>query len=163
MPDRKNSLKNLQIALTMEIAAVHQYLLHAHVLEGWGLDRLAVKMREEMQEELGHAQLYIDRIMFLKGEPEVKAAKMPLLATSLKTMFNADLKDEQEAIDFYTKAAQAATEDGDIGSRTIFEQIALDEEGHYSWLELQLDLLDRMGEPAFVSKHVSVSGSEQPQ
>ncbi len=163
MPDREKSLNNLQTALSMELAAVHQYLLHAHVLDGWGLDRLAVKMREEMNEELGHAQMYIERIMFLKGAPVVQAAKTPQLASSLENMFNADLKDEQDAIAFYTKAAQTASEHGDIGTRTLFEQVALDEEGHFAWLELQLDLLGRMGEPAFIGKHMSVSGGEGQQ
>ena len=39
-------------ALAMELTAVNQYLLHAHTLEDWGLDKLASRMREEMQEEL---------------------------------------------------------------------------------------------------------------
>lgn len=49
----KKTLKNLQTALGMELTAAHQYQLHAHVLEDWGIDRLAAQMREEMQEELG--------------------------------------------------------------------------------------------------------------
>ena len=55
MVTNSKSIENLQKALSMELSAVHQYLLHAHVLDDWGLDRLAVKMREEMQEEMGHA------------------------------------------------------------------------------------------------------------
>ena len=32
----------------------------------------------------------------------------------------------------------------------MFETIALDEEGHWAWLDQQLGLLERMGEPAFM-------------
>ncbi len=96
----------------------------------------------------------MERILFLKGQPELTLQKTPVLAGSLKAMFESDLADEKEAIEFYTKASMQAYEDGDIGSRTLFERIALDEEQHMSWLELQLDLLERMGEPAYISKHM---------
>ncbi|MGE3712548.1 MAG: bacterioferritin [Hyphomicrobiaceae bacterium] len=160
MPDVSQSLKNLQTALTMELAAVNQYILHAHVLEDWGLDSLARKMRAEMQEELGHAQEYIRRIMFLKGDPQLKPAKVPQRAQALTDMFKADLVDEEDAIEFYSKAARTAAEAGDIGTRIIFEKIVLDEEGHKAWLELQLDLLQRIGEQAYVARYMSITSSE---
>ncbi|MEP4031798.1 bacterioferritin [Roseibium polysiphoniae] len=156
MTNKSKTLENLQTALAMELSAAHQYQLHAHVLDDWGMDKLANQMREEMQEELGHSNEYIERIMFLKGSPELKMAKAPQRAQTLKDMFEADLADEREAIEFYTKASQDAAAAGDIGSRVLFEKIALDEEGHMSWLELQLDLLDRIGEKTYISKHITV-------
>ncbi|KAA5547302.1 bacterioferritin [Roseiconus nitratireducens] len=158
---RKETLKNLQSALSMELTAVHQYQLHAAVLDDWGMNRLASKMRDEMQEELGHSQEYLARIIFLKGQPELKLQKTPVRADSLKEMFQLDLADEQEAIGFYTTAAKQAAEAGDLGSRVLFERIALDEEGHIGWLELQLDLLKRMGEPAYIAKHISAPGEHE--
>lgn len=153
-------LEHLQTALSMELAAVNQYMLHALVTEDWGLDRLTAKMREEMQEEMGHAQAYARRIVFLNGEPELKAAKTPHRAQALTDMFEADLRDEQEAIKFYTEAAQAADQAGDIGTRELFEKTALDEEGHMAWLELQLSLLKRMGEPAYIAMQAGQPNSE---
>lgn len=157
----EETLKNLQKALSMELSAAHQYQLHAHVLEDWGIDRLAGKMREEMEEELGHSDAYIERIMFLKGDPEMRFDKPPARAQSLVDMFEADLADEKEAIEFYTKAARQAAEEGDVGSRVLFEKIVLDEEGHMAWLELQLDLISRMGEPAYIAKHMSAPGGHE--
>lgn len=157
MTDRSKVLDDLQTALSMELSAVNQYLLHAHVVEDWGLDRLAGKMREEMTEELGHVDAYMRRIMFLNGTPKVEMAKTPQRAQALKDLFAADLADEEEAIAFYTRAAQAAAEAGDIGTRQLFEQTAIDEEGHKAWLELQLDLIERMGEPAYIAMHVGGS------
>lgn len=152
--NKKRSIENLQTALSMELTAMHQYQLHAGVLDDWGLSLLASKMREEMTEELRHSEEYMTRILFLKGAPQLTMAKTPAIAQSLKEMFESDLAEEKEATEFYTKASMQAAEDGDIGSRTIFERIALDEEQHMSWLELQLDLLKRMGEPAFIAKHM---------
>jgi bacterioferritin len=36
----------------------------------------------------------------------------------------------------------------------------VEEEGHASWLELQLDLLDRMGEQTYIAKHMSPNSAE---
>ena len=142
-------IENLNKALQMEMSAAHQYQLHAHVLDDWGLSKLADQMREEMTEELGHSDRFIERIMFLKGDPTIAFQKPPHRAKSLVEMFKADLADEEDAIEFYTKAAQVAAEAGDIGSRVLFEEIVLDEEGRNAWLELQLDLIERLGEPAY--------------
>jgi bacterioferritin len=154
------TIENLNKALQMEMSAAHQYQLHAHVLEDWGLSKLARQMREEMQEELGHSDRFIGRIMFLKGNPEIAFDKPPHRAANLVAMFKADLADEEQAIAFYTKAAKAAYEVGDIGSRTLFEAIVLDEEGHKAWLELQLDLIDRIGEQAYSAKLATVVENE---
>jgi len=156
--NRETTLSNLQTALAMELTAAHQYQLHASVLSDWGIDQLAAQMRKEMQEELGHSDDYITRILFLKGEPRLELAAPPVIAKSLVQMFETDLADEKEAITFYTSAARQANEAGDIGTRSLFERIVMDEEGHMGWLELQLDLLKRMGEPAYISKHMSSPG-----
>lgn len=157
---KEKTKQNLQTALSMELTAMHQYQLHACVLDDWGMDLLASKMREEMLEEMGHSEEFLVRLLFLKGEPRVEHEKLPKRANSLKEMFELDLADESEAIEFYTKASVEAAQEGDIGGRQLFERIALDEEGHMSWLELQLDLLERMGEPAYISKHMPVPGGD---
>ncbi len=159
MADKSKSIENLQTALAMELTAVNQYLLHAHTLDDWGLDKLAARMRDEMQEELGHAGAFIDRIIFLGGRPKLEATKTPKMAESLKALFEADKNEEAGAIAFYTTAARDAFESDDIGTRALFERIVQDEEGHWEWLDLQLDLLRKMGEPAFMATHMS--GSDQ--
>ncbi len=151
MSDIAQTLENLQKAISMELAAVNQYMLHVLTTEDWGLDKLATKMRAEMLEELGHAEEYSRRLIFLGGTPKLQAAKVPARAQSLEEMFTADLVDEKEAITFYTMSARQAD---DIGTRNLFERTALDEEGHMSWLELQLSLLKRMGEPAFTAMQI---------
>ncbi|TWU32203.1 bacterioferritin [Novipirellula artificiosorum] len=156
---KAETIKNLQTALSMELTALHQYQLHACVLDDWGMELLANKMREEMQEELGHSEEFLVRILFLQGNPKLELQKTPVRANSLKEMFETDLSDEKEAIEFYTTSSIQAHEDRDIGTRQIFEKIAVDEEGHASWLELQLDLLKRMGEPAYIAKHMPSASS----
>ncbi|WP_047812725.1 bacterioferritin [Rhodopirellula islandica] len=157
---KTQTIENLQKALGMELTATHQYQLHACVLDDWGMGLLASKMREELQEELGHSEDFLNRILFLNGSPNVAMQKTPVQAKSLKEMFESDLADEKEAIEFYTTASIQASEDRDIGTRQLFERIAVDEEGHAGWLELQLDLLERMGEPSYIAKHMPANSDE---
>lgn len=152
----EKTIEYLQTAVKMEMTAAHQYQLHAHALEDWGLGGLAGQMRAEMTEELGHSDAFIERILFLKAKPELGFEKAPRMAESLTGMFKADLADEEGAIAFYTKAAQHAGELGDIGSRTLFERIVLDEEGHKAWLEQQLDLIERLGEATYSARYMSM-------
>ncbi|MEZ5924620.1 MAG: bacterioferritin [Hyphomicrobiaceae bacterium] len=150
-----NVLKHLQTALGMELTAVRQYLLHAHLLADWGLDKLSAQMKQEMQEELGHADQIMTRMMFLEGEPDMKSAESVNRAKSIKDMLEADLQDEIEARRYYTAAARAADEAGDLGTRDLFQRLTLDEEGHIGWLETQLALLGRIGEAAYLQMQVS--------
>ncbi|WP_316859206.1 hypothetical protein [uncultured Cohaesibacter sp.] len=53
-----------------------------------------------------------------------------------------------------------AYEVGDIGSKALFEGIVLDEEGHKAWLELQLDLIDRLGLKTYSAKFMQVGEEE---
>lgn len=155
MKEQTQSIENMQKALGMEMTAVNQYLLHAHVLDDWGLDVLAAKMRNEMTEELGHAGRFIDRILFLGGDPVIEPTKTPKRATSLEGLFCADLEDEKKAIEFYTSSARAAQEDHDVGTRILFETLTLDEEGHIDWLTRQRELLKRMGESIYMAQNMS--------
>lgn len=154
MKSNSKVMEDLQQALSMELAAIHQYMLHSHVLEDWSIAGLAAKMREEMSEEQGHADAFSRRIMFFKGDPLMKSAKTPVRATSLEQLFQTDLADEKGAIEFYSAAARNAAEVGDIGTRSLFESIVLDEEGHMAWLEAQLALIKRIGEPAYIAHHL---------
>lgn len=148
-------LKYLNTALQMELSAAHQYQLHAHVLDDWGLDILAEQMRGEFSEEVDHSNRFMTRIFELGGVPEVGFANTPKAAGSLHAMFTDDLKDEKEAIRTYTEASKLAYESNDLKSRALFEEIALEEEGHKEWLELQLSLLNRLGEERYAFKYVS--------
>ncbi|WP_321333296.1 bacterioferritin [Breoghania sp.] len=155
------TIKNLNKALQMEMAAAHQYQLNAQRLDDWGLSKLAAQMREEMQEEWGHSDRFIARVLFLKGVPEIAFEKTPVLHDSLVDLLKADLADEENAIAVYTKAAREAYEVGDIGTKALFEEIVLDEEGHKAWLELQLDLIERLGEKTYSSKLVTIGGDAE--
>jgi len=43
---------------------------------------------------------------------------------------------------------------GDNGTRELFETILKDEENHVDWLESQLDQIDQMGLPNYLTEQV---------
>ncbi|MCM2563193.1 bacterioferritin [Lutimaribacter sp. EGI FJ00013] len=145
----------------MELTAAHQYQLHAHVLDDWGLDRLAAQMREEFAEENEHSNRFLERIFDLGGEPEMGFANTPKIAKSLSDMFESDLKDEKEAVAFYTRASKNAYEADDLASKALFEEIAIDEVGHANWLDQQLGLIERLGEERYASKQISGGAADE--
>jgi len=153
-------LQHLQKALTMEFTAVHQYLLHSHLLKDWGLEGLGAKMTEEMDEELGHANKLIERMLFLEGNPDMTSMNKVDRSQTLRDMFEADLRDEHEARKAYTQAAQACQEAGDLVSRDLFTELVHDEEGHIDWLETQLGLIDRLGEQGYTQLQVGKSDAK---
>ena len=148
-------LQHLQTALTMELTAVNQYFLHAHVLDDWGLPKLAEKMHEEMSEEQGHASRLIDRMLFLEGSPDVQTLQHVSQAQSVRSMFEADLEDEYEARSYYTKAAIDCRDAGDLGSHELFVGLIRDEEGHIDYLEKQIRLVEKLTEPIYLQMHAS--------
>ena len=50
---------------------------------------------------------------------------------------------------------------GDIGSRDLFSRLVLDEEGHIDWLETQLGLLQRLGEPTYLQTQMGADGQAE--
>lgn len=143
-------MKRLNEALALELTAINQYLLHAHLLGGWGFSKLSAKMREEMAEEQGHADRIMQRILFLGGVPDTGRLNPVAAAKTVRDLFERDLKDEHEAVRFYGEAAAMCEAQRDYVSRDLFVSLITDEEGHIGWIGQQLDLIERIGEPNYL-------------
>lgn len=149
------SLKHLQRAITMELTTVNQYLLQAHQLANWGIDRLADRMFEEVEEERGHANRFIERMLFLDGEPNVRDLDEIVKPVNVRQIFETQHKMELEARAYYDKAARECQQAGDSGTFDLFVSILKEEEGHIDFLEDQFNLLELMGDQYYVGRQVS--------
>lgn len=147
-------MQHLNDALAAELTAINQYLLHAHLLDDWGFGKLSAKMREEMNEEMGHADRLIQRILFLGGTPDTGRLNKVEAAKSVRHLFERDLKAENEAVRTYTQAAEDSGQAGDYVSRKLFVSLIGDEEGHVDWLEQQLGLMDKLGEQGYLQLQI---------
>lgn len=138
-------IEYLNRGLRSEFTAVHQYSLNARLLEHWGLHGLSQKQTEEAQEEMGHAERFMRRILFLGGNPNVQEMDTVRVGGNVKEILECDLAAESEALALYREAMGHCEKVRDYASRDLFGELLADEEGHYDFLETQLDLIERIG------------------
>ena len=137
--------------LTAELTAINQYFLHAKMQENLGWTKLAAHTRAESIDEMRHAEILTDRILFLEGLPNYQRLATVRIGQTIVEMFNADMQVEVDAIDRLRRGSEHMRSVGDITSATLFENILADEETHVDYLETQLDLIDKLGEPLYLS------------
>ena len=136
--------------LTAELTAINQYFLHAKMQENWGYSKLAAHTRHESIDEMRHAEVLTDRILFLEGLPNFQRLFPLRIGETVREQFNADMKIEVEAVDRLRRGIAHMRSVGDITSAKIFEDILADEEHHIDYLETQLHLLDTLGEQMYL-------------
>lgn len=141
--------------LTSELTAINQYFLHAKMQANWGLTELASKTRAESIEEMTHAEILTDRILFLEGLPNYQKLLPLRIGQTLKEQFESDLAIEVEVVNRLKPGIAMCRDKGDVTSAKLFEEILKDEEHHIDYLETQLELLERLGEPLYLAKSVS--------
>lgn len=145
MKGDKTVLKFLNEALKKELTAVNQYFLHARMLENWGVTKLGKHEYKESIEEMHHADVLIQRILFLDGIPNLQDLGKLLIGQNVKEVLECDLKLEIDGAAHYRKAVAAAEEAKDFVSRDLFAKILGDEEHHVDYLETQLQMIENMG------------------
>ena len=136
--------------LTAELTAINQYFLHAKMQENWGYTKLAAHTRYESIDEMKHAEVLTDRILFLEGLPNFQKLFPLRVGETVKEQFNCDMKIEVEAVDRLRRGIEYMRSIGDVTSARIFEDILKDEEHHVDYLETQLHLIETLGEQLYL-------------
>ncbi|MFE2427983.1 bacterioferritin [Streptomyces sp. NPDC059373] len=144
--------------LTGELTAINQYFLHAKMQENFGWTKLAKYTRHESFDEMKHAEVLTDRILFLEGLPNYQRLFHVRVGQTVTEMFRADREVEVEAIDRLKRGIEIMRAKGDITSANIFESILADEEHHIDYLDTQLDLVEKLGEALYIAQLI-----EQPE
>ena len=138
-------IEYLNRALTNELTAINQYWLHYRVLHHWGLHKLAEYERHESIDEMKHADVLAERILFLDGLPNFQALHKLKVGETVEEILRADLALEMEALPLLRDAVAHAESVRDYVSREIFERILESEEEHVDFLETQFEMIGRMG------------------
>src|SRR4051794_12585970 len=150
MQGAERVIESLNEQLTAELTAINQYFLHAKMQENWGYSILAAHTRAESIDEMRHADVLTDRILFLEGLPNYQRLLPLRIGENVREQFECDMKVEVEAVDRLRRGSAHMRSVGDITSAKLFEDILADEEHHIDYLETQLQLLDRLGEPLYL-------------
>src|SRR5262247_2200671 len=123
MQGDKQVIEFLNEQLTAELTAINQYFLHARMQENWGLTKLAKHTRAESIDEMRHAEILTDRILFLDGLPNFQKLFALRIGENVKEQLEADMKVELEAVDRLRRGIEYMRSIGDVTSARIFEEI----------------------------------------
>ena len=148
----------LNKALTNELTAINQYWLHYRVLADWGVTKLAEYERHESIDEMKHADVLAERILFLGGLPNFQAIHKLKVGETVEEILKADLAVEMEAIPLLRDAIEHCEKVRDYTTREIFERILESEEEHVDFLETQFDMIARMGLQNYVQLNSKSAG-----
>lgn len=145
----------LNAQLTSEITAINQYFLHAKMQQNWGLTKLAAYTRTESIEEMRHAERITDRILFLDGLPNYQRIGTLRIGQTVREQFESDLAIERAVVERLRPGVTMCRAKGDHTSATLLEEILADEEHHIDYIETNLALIERLGEPLFLAQLVA--------
>ncbi len=138
-------IETLNHLLADELTAISQYMVHAGMCANWGYEKLHAAIEKRAIEEMKHAEMHIDRILFLEGQPVVNNLNAMAIGASVEVQHRNDHEAELGAIKAYNAAIRLAVDLADNGTRDMLESILEDEEKHIDWLEAQLDQIAQMG------------------
>ena len=144
----------LNEVLSSELTAVNQYFAHAKLQEHWGFGRLAARSRDESLEEMCHAEVAIERILYLDGVPNLQRLGAVKVGESVPEQLRVDLDLEVEALALYRRGIVLAERLEDHGTRELLVGLLRDEERHADWLETQLSLIASLGEANYLTQQL---------
>lgn len=137
-------IEHLNTQLTNELTAINQYFLHAEMAENWGYKKYSKYIKRQSIDEMKHAELLMERILFLDGTPSMEPMSLTI-GKSVKEMIESDLSLEHGAVASYNESIKVCVENADNGSRDLFVKLLRDEEGHVDWLEAQAHQIKEIG------------------
>lgn len=145
MQGNEQVIEALNAGLTIELTAINQYFVQSKMCRNWGLNRLADKHYHESIGEMKHAEMLIDRIIFLDGVPEIARYDVIRVGQTVEEQFQYDLELETKGVNAYNDAVNVCLAASDGGSRELIERILVESEEHVDWLESQIDLIAKVG------------------
>lgn len=150
-------IDRLNRALTSELTAINQYFIQAKMCANWGYHKLAKRHYDESIGEMKHAEMLIERILFLEGVPEIARYDVIRVGDDVKKQFENDLLLETNAVKLYNEIVDHCLQVKDSGSRELVEKILVESEEHVDWLETQLHLIDKVGIENYLTEQMGMA------
>lgn len=164
---KKSSQKSIELlnkAVADELLAIHQYMYFHFHCDDQGYDLLANLFKKTAIQEMGHVEALSERILFLKGDVEMKIIGQVKKIQDPKEMLKCAAGMEDESAKDYNIWANECSANADSVSKKIFEDLVLDEETHFDQFDTEMGNMVKFGENYFAlqaierSKVVSSSG-----
>jgi bacterioferritin len=155
MKGSQKVIQQLQSLLESELTAFDQYFIHARMYADWGLSQLEERISHEADEEKLHAQLLIDRILFLEATPDLSKRSPLNIGTNVLSMLKNDLDYEYVVGNKLREVIAVCEQEKDFQTRQILLKLLEDtEEDHMFWLEQQVGLIDKIGIENYIQKQM---------
>lgn len=143
---KEKSIELLNKSVADELQAVHQYMYFHFHCDDQGYDLLANLFKRTAIEEMMHIEKLADRILFLKGEVEMKAAADVKKIHDVEKMLEEAAKMETESANDYNKFANECAQQADSVSKKLFEELVADEERHFDQYDKEMENLQKFGD-----------------
>lgn len=143
-------IEYLNGCLKRELTAINQYFLHYKMLEDWDIKKLAKKEKQEAFEEMKHAEMLIERILFLEGLPNLQELGKLRIGQNVKEILECDLELEREYHPYLKEVVAYCENIQDYVSREIVVGLLEEVENQIDFLEAQLELIDKIGIQNFI-------------
>jgi bacterioferritin len=150
-------IEALNEVLTSELTAINQYFIHHKMCDNWGYSKLSHKKREESIEEMKHADIVIERILYFDGTPNMQRLSPVRVGEDPIEQHELDLALEVEAVERLNKAISVARDKSDNGTRDLLERILCEEEESVDWHEAQLHLAKEVGRERYLAEMINDS------
>jgi bacterioferritin len=145
MKGNSEVVQHLNKLLANEQTAFNQYLLNSQLLKNWGIAKMAETERTEAQEEVGHAEQLIERILYLEGTPKMEGGQPSQVSADVREVLQRNLALDVAGMADLREGIAAAERSRDAVSRELMVRILADEEHHEDHLTTQLELIERIG------------------
>lgn len=162
----EKSIELLNKAVADEITALHQYMYFHFHCDDQGYDLLAGLFKKTAIEEMIHVERLSERILFLNGDVDMKASDEVKKVQDVTEMLKMSRQMEINSARDYNLWANECSANADSVSKKLFEDLVVDEEGHYDQYDIELDNLNKFGERYLAlqsierSKSRSLAGGE---
>lgn len=143
---KEKSIELLNKAVADEMSAVHQYMYFHFHCDDQGYDLLSNLFRRTAIEEMMHVEKLAERILFLRGEVEMKASTEVKKIHDVKEMLKVATEMETGSVSDYNNWANECAKNADSVSKKLFELLVEDEERHYDQYDKEMENLIKFGD-----------------
>jgi len=142
----EKSIELLNKAIADELSAIHQYMYFHFHCDDQGFDLLAGLFKKTAIQEMMHVEKLAERILFLKGEVEMKVAHAVKKVKEVKEMLKIAAQMEEDSAREYNLWANNCAANADSASKQIFEGLVTDEELHFDQYDTEMENLVKFGD-----------------
>lgn len=157
--DKTKSIELLNVAVSEELQAVHQYMYFHFHLDDQGYGPLSLLFKRIAIQEMGHLEHLAERILFLKGDVEMQACGGVEKIVEPEQILAKAVQMEEDGAQSYNAASLTCAANADSVSKQLFEQLVQDEERHFDEFEKQLEKVRKFG-PNYLALQSMKAGEE---